>query len=530
MADKAEDYYSLPLYTAAQMQKTDRAAIRGLGIPGTVLMERAGMAVAEYLLEHYCGHHCFIILAGKGNNGGDGFVVARHLVESGSAVRTFAVAPASEYRGDALVNLKILGKMGIEVEHAPSPAILRRALASDCIIIDAIFGTGFSGEPRGRAARFITTAASAAEKYMNPVVAVDIASGVDASNGHAAAKTLPAQATVTFHAPKLGHFVAPGSYYSGDLILADIGIPESASVKADHYLTEAEVVADLLPQKMDFDYKFSVGRVLVAGGSRGLTGAACLASKAALRAGAGVVTAAVPATLNDIFEQRLLEVMTLLQADDDSGHFTASSLEGLLTAASAFDAVAMGPGIGRDAACLDAVAAFVKKTEIPLVIDADGINAFAGKPGMLKRRAAPTVLTPHTGELARLMGLSTTTVANERLASAKSAARKTGAVILLKGSSTIVTDGSTTLINPSGNPGLATAGSGDVLTGVIATLMAKGLGPLDAASGGALIHGMAADAAAAGIGIDNLIASDLIEYLPQAFAKIEGEEDIERKH
>jgi NAD(P)H-hydrate epimerase len=281
---------------------------------------------------------------------------------------------------------------------------------------------------------------------------------------------------------------------------------------------------------MDLDYKFSVGRVLIAGGSRGLTGAACLASESALRSGAGVVTAAVPANLNEIFEQRLLEVMTLPVADDDSGHFTSTSLEELFAAAEVFDAVAVGPGLGRDSDCTDMIADFVKKADVPMVIDADGINAFTGKPGALKRRTTPTVLTPHAGELARLTGSSPTAVTNERLAAAKSAARKTGAVILLKGSSTIITDGATTLVNPSGNPGLATAGSGDVLTGIIATLMAKGLSPLDAASGGALIHGMAADAAAAAISIDNLIASDLIEYLPQAFAKLEGEEDIERKH
>jgi len=418
----------------------------------------------------------------------------------------------------------------VEVAHAPSDAVLRRALAGDCVIVDAIFGTGFSGEPRGRAARFISAASAAAERRAVPVIAVDIASGIDASTGRIARRSLPARTTVTFHAPKLGHFVAPGSYLTGDLILADIGIPEEAAAPADHFLTDPDMVAAMIPPKMEYDYKFSVGRVLVAGGSRGLTGAACMAAQAALRAGAGVVTAAVPASLNEVFEERLLEVMTMPLDDDGAGHFTAASLPGLLDAAGAFDALAVGPGIGRDPRCAAMIADFALKTGAPAVIDADGINAFAGRPGSLKRRPAPTVLTPHAGELARLMGSTPGEVANDRLAAAKAAARRSGAVILLKGSATIVTDGGLTLVNPSGNPGLATAGSGDVLTGVIATLMAKGLPPLDAAAGGALIHGMAADEASGHVGMDNLIASDLIDYLPQAFAKLEGEEEIEREH
>ncbi|MHB0914405.1 MAG: NAD(P)H-hydrate dehydratase [Thermoleophilia bacterium] len=530
MAEHDTDYYSLPLYTAAQMQKTDAAAIRGLGIPGVVLMERAGMAVAEYLLEHYCGHHCFVVLAGKGNNGGDGFVVARHLADAGMAVQVFAVAAAREYGGDAAINLKILGKLGVKVTHAPSAAVLRRALSGDCVIIDAVFGTGFSGEPRGKAAEFIRLAATAAVRDLVPVVAVDIASGVNASTGEIADRCLPARATVTFHAPKLGHFIAPGSYLTGDLILADIGIPADAAVAANHFLTDSEAVAAMLPPKMEYDSKFSVGRVLVAGGSRGLTGAACMAAEAALRSGAGVVTAAVPASLNDIFEQRLLEVMTLPLADNGSGHLTAGSSAGLLEAAAGFDAVAVGPGVGRDPECLRTVADFVKKTAVPAVIDADGINAFAGKAGLLKRRLAPTVLTPHDGELARLMGNAPSAAAGGRLAAAREAARRTGAVVLLKGSATIITDGTVTLVNPTGNPGLATAGSGDVLTGIIAALLAKGLEPLDAAAAGALLHGTAADEAAEDVGIDNLIASDLLEYLPEAFAKIEGEDEIEREH
>ena len=273
----------LPLYTAPQMRKTDAAAIRGMGIPSIVLMERAGMAVAEYLLEHFCEHHCFVVLAGSGNNGGDGFVAARLLAEAGSNTRVLATATPRDYRGDALTNLKVLNKMGIKVSHAPSATTLRRALSGDCVIVDAIFGTGFAGEPRGKAAEFIRIAATASERRLNPVVAVDIASGVDASTGEAADNTMPANATVTFHVPKVGHFATPGNFYSGDVILADIGIPADASVAADHFLTDSAQVSALVPPKMDYDNKFSVGRVLVIGGSTGLTGAACLTAESALR-------------------------------------------------------------------------------------------------------------------------------------------------------------------------------------------------------------------------------------------------------
>ncbi|MHB8858577.1 MAG: NAD(P)H-hydrate dehydratase [Thermoleophilia bacterium] len=516
--------FGLPVYTAGQMRKTDAAAIKGLGIPGAVLMERAGIAVAEYLLEHFCEHHCFVILAGKGNNGGDGFVTARHVWEAGFDVRVLASAPAREYRGDALTNLKILGKLGIEVNHSPSAAVLKRTLDTDCIIVDAVFGTGFSGEPAGKPAEFINAAVRAVSRSGAPVVAVDIASGVDASTGVTAAVSLPADATVTFHAPKVGHFVAPGSYLTGDLVLADIGIPQEVSAYADHFLADEAEAALLLPPKMDYDNKFTTGRVLVAGGSTGLTGAACMAAEAALRSGAGVVTAAVPASLNAIFEQKLLEIMTLPLADTGSGNLAVKALDRLLDAAAGFDCVALGPGLGRDQQSAALVASFLARASTTVVLDADGLGAMAGRLPALKKRPAPTILTPHTGELARLLQMDPAEIKTRRLSAAKAAAKKAGAIVVLKGSSTIITDGVETVLCLTGNPGLATAGSGDVLTGIISALAAKGLRPFDAAAAGVYIHGLAADMAAEDTGEDNLIASDLIDYLPLAFASLNQEE------
>ncbi len=512
-----------PLFTAAQMRRADSAAIKGLGIPGLVLMERAGMAVAEYLLENYCEDHCFVVIAGKGNNGGDGFVCARHLHQAGAGVRVLAAAPASQYDGDALVNLKILGRLGVKVDHAPAAATLRRALATDCVAVDAIFGTGFAGEPRGKSAEFIRVASEMAERHGIPVVAVDIASGVDASSGEAAA-CLPADATVTFHTPKVGHFVAPGGYFSGDLILADIGIPAECDAPGDHFLADPGPLAGLMPAKMQFDHKFSAGRVLVAGGSAGLTGAACMASEAALRAGAGVVTAAVPASLNPVFEQNLLEVMTMPLEDGGAGRLPESCLDDLLEAARSFDCAAVGPGMGRSQEAAALARGFLPRAEVPLVIDADALNAIAGRLSLLKSRTAATVLTPHAGELGRLLGVAATEVAARRLAHARVAAKKSGAVVVLKGSGTIITDGRSTFINPTGNPGLATAGAGDVLTGLIAALLAKGMEPLLAAAAGVYLHGAAADLAAEDLEQNNLISSDLIDYLPLAFADLYREE------
>ncbi|MHB0866280.1 MAG: NAD(P)H-hydrate dehydratase [Thermoleophilia bacterium] len=521
-----------PLYTAAQMRQADAAAIGVTGIPGAVLMERAGLGAAEFILEHFCAHHCFIILAGKGNNGGDGFVVARHLLDSGASVRVFAAGAPGQYRGDAGANLKILEKMGGEVSHKPARAALNRALTSDCVIVDAIFGTGFSGEPRATEAQFIEAAALAAERFGNPVVALDIASGVDASTGEISRLTLPADATVTFHGAKVGHFVEPGSYFCGDLMLVDIGIPAGAGIVPDHFLTQGGTVAELIPPKMEYDNKFSVGRVLLAGGSTGLTGAACLAAEAALRAGAGVVTTAIPATLNPIFEQKLLEVMTLPVADTGDGHLHDGALAALLDAATAADCLALGPGLGRQTASATLVKKLLTRASVPMVLDADGLHALNGKPGLLKKRPAATVLTPHLGELGRLLGLPADEIAAHRLKYAKLAAKRTGAIMVLKGSATIITDGSQTFINDSGNPGLATAGAGDVLTGVIAALLAKGIDPLEAAAAGVFLHGAAADLAAADANPDNLIASDLIEYLPLAFAGLYGDpgESREESH
>lgn len=513
--------HHLPLYTAEQMRRTDSNAIRGIGIPGAVLMDRAGMAVTEYLLEHFCEHHCFVILAGKGNNGGDGFVAARYLLEAGADIQVFAAAPAGKYGGDAAVNLKVLGKLGLKVRHMPSAATLRKALATDCVIVDAVFGTGFSGEPRGKAAEFIRIASAAAERYGSPVVAVDTPSGLDASSGTVAEQTLAADATVTFHVPKVGHFTAPGSFYSGDVILADIGIPAEADVEPDHFLTDSDQLSALIPPKLDFDNKFSVGRVLLVGGSTGLTGAPCLAAEAALRSGAGVVTAAIPAGLNGIFENKLLEVMTMPLGEPGSEHLREDTLEAVLAVAASFDCLAIGPGLGRGDETARLVRKLLSSAEVPVVLDADGLNAFAGKPGALKKRPAPTILTPHAGELGRLMGKPSAAVAENSLATAKAAARRTGAVVLLKGAHSISTDADATMLNPTGNPGLATAGSGDVLTGVVSALVARGLPPLEAAAGGARIHGAAADMAAADLGMDNIVSSDLLDFLPQAFNELE---------
>ncbi|MBE0429386.1 MAG: NAD(P)H-hydrate dehydratase [Thermoleophilia bacterium] len=514
-----------PLLTAGQMRRADAAAIRKCGIPGAVLMERAGMGVAEFLLENFCTHHCFVILAGKGNNGGDGFVVARHLLQAGAEVAVFAVARPSEYEGDALLNLKILGRTGLKVIHAPAAAKLRQALEKDCVIVDAVFGTGFSGEPRGKGAAFIEAAADAAEKHGAPVVAVDVASGVNASTGEIAETALPADATVTFHRPKVGHFVEPGGYFCGDLMLVDIGIPKLAEVSADHFLAGAAGLAGVIPPKLEYHHKFSVGRVLVAGGSTGMTGAACLTAESALRAGAGVVTCAVPETLNPIFEQMLLEVMTLPAADTGDGHLDREALPQLLEASTAADCVALGPGLGRRSATMSLAAGFLAESRQPVVLDADGLHSVSGKAGRLRRRHAPTVLSPHIGELGRLLGVPAAQVASHRLAHAREAARKTGSVVVLKGSATIVTDGRIVYVNPTGNPGLATAGAGDVLTGVIAALVAKDVNPLEAAVAAVYIHGTAADLFAEDAGRDNLIASDLIDYLPRAFAGIH--EDFE---
>ena len=498
-----------PLYGAEQMRAMDRWAIEERGVPSLDLMERAGAGLALFT-DRAVSRGPVAVVCGKGNNGGDGFVAGRLLRELGRSVRVLLVAAPEEYRGDAAVNLQRL-----DGAHEPFDPL---ALDDAAVIVDAIFGTGFDGEPRAVAKDAIEVIAV----LEVPVVAADIASGVDASTGEVARVSVLAGTTVTFAAAKPGHWIAPGKQQTGELHVVDVGIPPGAPVTADVGLMTARVHA-LVPTRQSAATKFSSGHVVVAGGSRGLTGAPCLVAEAAMRAGAGYVTALVPASLELVFETRLLEVMTRALPDDDGAHSPAG-VEAALEAIQRAGALVLGPGAGRSAAAIEFVRALAARADVALLLDADGLNAHAGALESLAGRAAPTILTPHAGELARLLGRSSDAVGCARLRSAREAAQRANAVVVLKGDDTIVAlpDGRAA-VNGLAAPALATAGTGDVLSGIIGAFLAKRMDPFAAACAGVRRHAAAGHVAAAEHGPDGVIASDVIATLPRALRGEPGE-------
>ena len=491
-----------PLYGAEQMRATDRWAIEQRGVPSLDLMERAGAGLALQT-DRLVPRGPIAIVCGKGNNGGDGLVAGRLLRELRRTVRILLLAEPAEYAGDAAENLRRLD--GAHEPFAPE------ALGEPAVVVDAIFGTGFAGEPRGAAAEAIAALAALGV----PIVSADVASGVDASTGEAARVSVVASATVTFAAAKPGHWIAPGKQHTGATTVVDIGIPSGGPAAPDVGRLTPRVHA-LVPGRGAPATKFSSGHVVVAGGSRGLTGAPCLAAEAAMRAGAGYVSALVPASLELVFETRLLEVMTRGLADEDGAH-TPAAVAAALEAIARAGALVLGPGSGRRASAFAFVRELAARAGCPLVLDADGLNAHAGALEALADRAAPTVLTPHAGELARLLGITSDEVGARRLRSAREAARRANGVVVLKGDDTIVArpDG-VAAVNDLSAPGLATAGTGDVLSGVIGAYLAKGLDPFAAACAGVRRHAAAGRVAAADHGPDGVIARDVVAALPRA--------------
>ena len=510
----------LGLYTAEVMRQVDITAIQGVGIPAGHLMERAGLAVAEEILERYDPEEA-VVFAGKGNNGGDGFVVARELFNAGVEVTVLALAGPDEYAGEARLNLEILDKLGVDVRAAfdagggsAEDAVMLVGMAD--VIVDAIFGTGFTGAAKGTAAAAIELINEAP----GAVVSIDVASGVGASSGAVHGPAVVADLTVALHAAKIGHFVTPGGTYSGEVVVAPIGIPPLCDHDADVWLLTEDGVEPLFVPKGALDHKRSVGTVLVVGGSRGMTGAAHLTAMAALRAGAGLVHAALPSGSGG--EKPYPEVITV-EVPGAGGQFTLAGRGALFDEAARLKAVAVGPGLGRaDEAQL--VVRELLGLERPLLLDADGLFALGDRPELLAERSAPTVLTPHEGELGRLLGRPAEEVAAQRLECARSAAQRSGATVVLKGEATIVADPSgRAYVVPTGNPGLATPGTGDVLSGVIVAQLAKGLGATDAACLGAYLHGLAADLAAENaVGTDGMVASDLFQFLPAAVERVKA--------
>jgi len=506
-----------PLPDAEAMRATDRWAIDEQGVPSLDLMERAGAAVAR-TVERIAPDGPVTVVCGKGNNGGDGLVLARLLRQAGREATVVCTASPEDLQGDAAANLERLDGDGpVRLDGRPWAGGADGAGAGPferpALIVDALLGTGFSGAPRGEAAEAI----AAMERAGVPVVSVDVPSGVDASTGVVADRAVHAAATVTFHAAKPGLWIRPGKDHSGEVETVDIGIPRGAPTQARIGLIDTSVLA-LLPRRTGASTKFVSGHVLVAGGSVGLTGAPAMACRAAMRAGAGYVTAFVPAAVQPVLAGSGVPEVMFQALPETAGALDVDGVEQVLEAALRGGALALGPGLGRQEGAVAFARRLARAAKVPLVLDADGLNAHARRPEELGSRVAPTVLTPHAGELGRLLDLHSQDVDSERLRHVRDAATRSGAVVVLKGDDTLVAEpGGLVAVSPGGSPALATAGTGDVLSGVIAAVLSQRLDPFAAAAAGVLLHARAGRLAARAAGAaEAVIATDVIEALGRA--------------
>jgi len=507
------------LCSASEVMALDRQAINQLGIPGVVLMENAGSSCSDLFVQGFRQYFPgpVLILTGKGNNGGDGYVMARILAEQGWQVTTLVLGLEEAISGDARIMLNIVRKLGLPTRFVDNPTELQNVFAAvaPTLIVDAIFGTGLKSDVVGLQA----TAISLINEAAVPVFAVDIPSGVDSSTGRVCGLAVKASQTATFDHAKIGHGSYPGAGYVGNLTVVDIGIPQTGRQEFTsnvHLLDKTDAQA-LLPERSIFGHKGSFGHLLVLAGSPGKTGAAALAGNAAARSGCGLVTVAVPAAIHDIIEVKLTEAMSCsLPSQDGLLCIQAKSqIEQLLAER---QSLAIGPGLGQSLDLAELVSSLVRSATVPIVVDADGINLLSGQlEGLQGRSEQPLILTPHPGEMARLTGLSVAEIEANRFVVAQEFAVEYGVVLLLKGARTIIAapDGRVN-INTTGNDGLASGGSGDVLTGLIGGLLAQDLDGFSAASLAAWLHGRAAELVAESQGTAGMIASDLLCQLPVA--------------
>jgi hydroxyethylthiazole kinase-like uncharacterized protein yjeF len=515
------------LATAHQMQELDRRTIEELGIPGISLMENAGRGTAELLVRHFpkaCAGS-IAILAGGGNNGGDGFVIARHLKNWGIQVKVYLFSSIDEMKGDAGTNLRSWLAMGgelVQIVFKGDFTGIKKEFSQASLIVDALFGTGLHSGVKG----FLKDTISFVNSLPQPVLAVDIPSGLDATTGKVLGEAVHADLTATFGLAKIGQVIEPGAGLVGQLEVIDIGIPRhlirEAAIKT-YLLGPDELAMGLLDPRPAHAHKGDYGHLFVLAGSPGKTGAAALVCSGAMRTGTGLVTLGIPASLNPILEAKLTEAMTAPLPDAGSGYLGADAVGRLLQLLEGKTAIALGPGISTKPQVQEAVVKLVAETTLPVVIDADGITALASRLDLLKQGEGSVLLTPHPGEMARLAGITTEQVQADRISVAKAFATSYNSIIVLKGNRTVIaTPAQEIYINATGNPGMASGGTGDVLTGMIGGLVAQGLSLLEAAKWGVYLHGLAGDLAAQEIGEIPLIASDIIDYLPDALAEVKA--------
>jgi hydroxyethylthiazole kinase-like uncharacterized protein yjeF len=539
--------------TAEQMRRIDRAAEAEHGILSLILMENAGICAAGVATEMLGGdarRKSVAIVCGKGNNGGDGFVIARHLANSGAIVTLLTTGDAGSFKGDAKTNYDILtkwpplrapedlkdadigelartGTLNLTLHHVANDKIALEftapaLLSTTDLVIDALFGTGLDSSIAGIYVDLIKTINVCGK----PVLSVDIPSGINSDTGEVMGVAVRADKTVSFGLPKIGMLIGEGAEHSGDVIVADISLPRAYLSDPGlpyNYLTKDEV-AKIIPPRAPDSHKGTFGKVLTVAGSVGMTGAGAMASESALKIGAGLSYYALPEGLNIAMEAALTEVITRPLPETDSGSLSLDGFDKIIEYAEECDVVALGPGVSPNSETTKLVSKLCSEITKPLVIDADGLLA-AGLGELHSDKRPATIITPHPGEMARLLDTSIEEVQSNRLKTAEEAAKRFGCIVVLKGYRTLIADpGGQVYANLTGNPGMATAGSGDVLTGSIAGLMAQGVDPLQAAAAGAFIHGLAGDLAAGKVGEASLMAGDILRFLPAAIQEIQAGE------
>lgn len=515
----------MKLVTSDQMRAIDRDAIDHRGIPSLALMENAGSAIARHILEGTFHRHDskrVAVFCGKGNNGGDGFVIARHLHHAGVHVDCWFLGPIDQLSHDGRVNFDAAAGHGVHLHQVLSTSDVPSEVPCD-LAVDAVFGTGYSGVPNEVASALIERI----NKIDEVVLAVDVPSGVNASDGTRGGVAVRAKFTYTLGLPKYGLYVSPGRELAGDVTVVPIGIPEDSisSIGPTCDLITPEFVAAKLPRRKPDGHKGDFGWVLAITGSTGMTGATALAAESALRSGCGLAAIACPDSVQPVVANLLREVIS--HPLPDTGKRGALALRGLgevLELQKKYDALIIGPGLGRHHETSELVRRLISRIDKPTVLDADGLNAFEDHSDLLADKPFPLVITPHAGEFERLTGNIVPTEIHARIKTAREMAKLLRLTLVLKGSPTIVagSDGQTNL-NPTGNSGMATAGSGDVLSGIIGSLLAQGMSGIEAAVCGVFIHGMAGDLAAEKLGERGVIAGDMVRFLPRVFKSFESD-------
>jgi NAD(P)H-hydrate epimerase len=507
----------MDVLTANRMREIDRQAIEEYGIPGVVLMENAGLQVVKAIRETEAKH--LVIVAGPGNNGGDGFVVARHLYQE-KHVSVWITAASENYRGDALINYRILQKLGVpcrDLREEGAISALQAELSHTQLVVDSMLGTGITRDVDSLYKQVIHTINNSGV----PVIAVDIPSGVCADSGKILGTAIRATFTVTFALPKRGLLLFPGATCTGQLIVADIGIPPALLRGSDTELITAQLARRLLPQRPSDAHKGTFGSLLLVAGSLGMSGAVVLSARAALRGGCGLIYAATPRSVQPTVAAQVAEAITVPLPENKMGRVLADSLYILREKWRNCQAVAVGPGMTQDEESLPVLAGILRECSLPVVLDADALNQLAKHPNLMDQRVAPAILTPHPGEAARLLDASVEEIQSDRLASVQAIAKRYRSIVVLKGAHTLIADPlGHVAFNITGNCGMATAGSGDVLTGIIAAMLAQGLTAFDAARLGVYLHGLAGDLAAQKVGETSLIAGDVTDHISDAYLEL----------